>query len=137
MNAYFGIVAQSSAHQGTTFVGRPSVDLVDTLSDILNFHLQGGTHRSPDQPAAGVAEQYYRLMQALGKDMDHDSISLDLIRYSDGKTARAIKRSSLQRQVTRMRSLSSLSGMGQAKRPEDTAKRRDSDLNPSPAADVL
>ena len=53
------------------------------------------------------------------------------------KTARAIKRSSLQRQVTRMRSLSSLSGMGQAKRPEDTAKRRDSDLNPSPAADVL
>ena len=56
----------------------------------MNFHLQVGAHQFPDQPATGVAEHYYRLMQALGKDLDHDPISLDPPRYLLNKTAYAI-----------------------------------------------
>ena len=56
----------------------------------MNFHLQVGSQRFPDQPATGVAEHYYRLMQALGKDMDHDSISLDPQRFLANKTVYAI-----------------------------------------------
>ena len=47
----------------------------------MNFHLQVGSQRFPDQPAAtGVAEHYYRLVQTLGKDLGHDSISLGAAR---------------------------------------------------------
>ena len=56
----------------------------------MNFHLQVGSQRSPDQPATGVTEHYYRLMQALGKDLDHDSISLDPPRFLTNKTVRTI-----------------------------------------------
>ena len=56
----------------------------------MNFHLQVGSQRFPDQPATGVAEHYHRLMQALGKDLDHDSISLDAGRYLTGKTVYTI-----------------------------------------------
>ena len=56
----------------------------------MNFHLQVGSQRAPDQPATGVAEHYYRLMQALGKDLDHDSISLGAGRYLTSKTVYAI-----------------------------------------------
>ena len=87
---YFVIVAADTANQGTTFVGRADKDLADTRTDIMNFHLQVGSQRFPDQPATGVAEHYYRLMQALGKDMDHDSISLTPGRYLGGKTVYAI-----------------------------------------------
>ena len=37
-----------------------------------------------------MAEHYYRLMQALGKDMDHDSISLDPQRFFASKAVYAI-----------------------------------------------
>ena len=64
--------------------------LFDGITDVMNFHLQVGSQRFPDQPATGVAEHYYRLMQALGKDMDHDSISLDPTRFLANKTVYAI-----------------------------------------------
>ena len=87
---YFCIVAAASVNQGTDLVGRASGNFVDGRSDIMNFHLQVGSQRFPDQPATGVAEHYYRLMQALGKDMDHDSISLDPQRFLANKTVYAI-----------------------------------------------
>ena len=89
-SVYFCIVKADTANQGTTFVGRASKDHIDTRTDLVNFHLQVGSQRFPDQPATGVAEHYYRLMQALGKDMDHDSISLDPARFLVGKTVYAI-----------------------------------------------
>ena len=87
---YFVVVSAASANQGTDFVGRANGDFVDGRSDIMNFQLQVGSQRFPDQPATGVAEHYYRLMQALGKDMDHDSISLDPQRFLANKTVYAI-----------------------------------------------
>ena len=89
-SVFFCIVKADTANQGTKFVGRVNKDLVDGRTDIMNYHLQVGSQRFPDQPATGVAEHYYRLMQALGKDMDHDSISLDPGRYLDDKTVYAI-----------------------------------------------
>ena len=71
-------------------MGRVNKDHVDTTTDLMNYHLQVGSARFPDQPATGVAEHYYRLMQALGKDMDHDSISLDPARFLVDKTVYAI-----------------------------------------------
>ena len=89
-SVYFCVVAASSANQGTNFVKRVNGDHVDATTDLTNFHLQVGSQRFPDQPATGVAEHYYRLMQALGKDMDHDSISLDPLRFLANKTVYAI-----------------------------------------------
>ena len=76
-SVYCCVVAAASANQGTDFVGRVNGDHIDGTTDLMIFHLQVGSQRFPDQPATGVAEHYYRLMQALGKDMGHDSISLD------------------------------------------------------------
>ena len=87
---YFVVVAAATANQGTTFVGRANKDQVDTRTDAMNFHLQVGSQRFPDQPATGVAEHYYMLMQALGLDLDHDSISLDPGRYSVDNAVYAI-----------------------------------------------
>ena len=87
---YFCIAKADTANQGTTFVGRANKDQVDARTDVMNFHLQVGSQRFPDQPATGVAEHYYRLMQALGKDLDHDSISLDPGRFLVDKTVYAI-----------------------------------------------
>ena len=89
-SVYFCVVAASSVNQGTNFVGAANGDQVDGRTDLMNFHLQVGSQRFPDQPATGVAEHYYRLMQALGKDMDHDSISLDPLRFLSTKTVYAI-----------------------------------------------
>ena len=86
----FCVVAAASANQGTTFVGRANGDQLDGRTDVMSFSLQVGSQRFPDQPATGVAEHYYRLMQALGKDMDHDSISLDPLRFLANKTVYAI-----------------------------------------------
>ena len=67
-------------------MGRTNKDNADSETDLMNFHLQVGSQRFPDQPATGVAEHYDRLMQALGKDMDHDSISLTPSRFPEKKT---------------------------------------------------
>ena len=64
---YFVIVSAASANQGTDFVGRTNGDQVDGRTDVMNFHLQVGSQRFPDQPATGVAEHYYRLMQTSGQ----------------------------------------------------------------------
>ena len=89
-SVYFCIVKADTVNQGTKFVGRVNKDLIDGRTDIMNYHLQVGSQRFPGQPATGVAEHYYRLTQALGNDMDHDSISLDPGRYLDDKTVYAI-----------------------------------------------
>ena len=88
---YFVIVTAGNANQCKDFVGRTDLNQVDGRTDVMDSHLQVGSQCFPDQPATGVAEHYYRLMQALGKDRDHDAISLDPSRVLADKTVYAIQ----------------------------------------------
>ena len=58
--------------------GRDKIDHanLDTGSDNMSFQVQIGSSKFPDNPAEGVGEHYARVVQALGKQLDHDDVAL-------------------------------------------------------------
>ena len=58
---------------------------VDDEADTMSYQVQIGSSKFPDNPAEGVGEHYTRLMQALGKQLDHDDIALTPTVYLNSK----------------------------------------------------
>ena len=49
---------------------------VNLTTDIMSFQAQCGSQKFPDNECIGVSESYFRLLQALGHEKDHEDISI-------------------------------------------------------------
>ena len=49
---------------------------VNLTDDIMSFQAQCGSAKFPDNECVGVSESYFRLLQALGHEKDHEDISI-------------------------------------------------------------
>ena len=62
------------------FVCRADAALT-TATDITSFQIACGSYRVPDSPCVGVAETYYRCLQAVGKASTSDDVAVPFARY--------------------------------------------------------
>ena len=81
---------QTNVAQVTAFAAKANTTNVDDESDTMSFQVQIGSIKFPDNPAEGVAEHYARVVQALGKQLDHDDIALTPAVYLGGKAVYGI-----------------------------------------------
>ena len=71
--------------QINAFTAETNATHVDDETDNMSFQVHIGSHKFPDNPAEGVGEHYTRLVQALGKQLDHDDVALTPAVYLGSK----------------------------------------------------
>ena len=72
----FFVLIRTNVAQIKAFTAKTNAANVDDETDNMSFQVQIGSHKFPDNPAEGVAEHYTRVVQALGKQLDHDDVVL-------------------------------------------------------------
>ena len=81
----FFCLIRANVPQVTAFSAKANATHVDNETDNMSFQVQIGSSKFPDNPAEGVAEHYARVVQALGKQLDHDDIALTPAVYLSSK----------------------------------------------------
>ena len=76
LNQIFFVLIRTNVAQINAFTANTNAANVDDETDNMSFQVQIGSHKFPDNPAEGVGEHYTRLVQALGKQLDHDDVAL-------------------------------------------------------------
>jgi hypothetical protein len=81
----FFCLIRTNVPQVTGFTAKANATHIDDEADNMSYQVQIGSSKFPDNPAEGVGEHYTRLMQALGKQLDHDNIALTPAVYLGSK----------------------------------------------------
>ena len=72
----FFCLIRTNVERVTAFTAKVNATNVDDETDNMTYQVQIGSSKFPDNPAEGVAEHYTRVVQALGKQLDHDDVAL-------------------------------------------------------------
>ena len=81
----FFCLIRTNVPQVTGFTAKANGTHIDDETDNMSYQVQIGSSKFPDNLAEGVGEHYTRLMQALGKQLDHDDIALTPAVYLNSK----------------------------------------------------
>ena len=81
----FFCLIRTNAVNATALTAKTNATNVDSETDDMSFQVQIGSSKFPDNPAEGVAEHYARVVQALGKQLDHDDVALTPAVYLQSK----------------------------------------------------
>ena len=72
----FFCLIRTNVARVTAFTAKVNATNVDDETDNMTYQVHIGSSKFPDNPAEGVAEHYTRVVQALGKQLDHDDVAL-------------------------------------------------------------
>ena len=61
-----------------------------TASDVTSFQVSCGSYRIPDAPCVGLAETYWRFLQAVGKAYSTDDVAIPFANYQSNSMIYAV-----------------------------------------------